>query len=221
MQASELPSLTLRSGERVALIRPLPGGLLGDYKVLRADGAIMRIRADEVDDGRPQRASGFVVRQSAFRSACFMVARLHRHHRPPQGHKFSLAAYASGQFLPAAVAIVGRPIARHLDDGRTLEVTRLASDGTRNACSLLYSACAREARRRGYARIITYTLPNESGASLRAAGWRCEGVAGGGRWTRPGRPRQDAHPTGTKLRWCLSLQSCNDEAQLDPTTAPC
>ncbi len=100
MRPSDLTCVMLRTGECVVLYRPLPGGLLGDWKVLTANGAIMRVRADEIDDGRPQRASGYVVRPIEFRSACSMVALLHRHHRAPQGHKFSLAAYAPGQFFP-------------------------------------------------------------------------------------------------------------------------
>ncbi|MGW4694046.1 XF1762 family protein [Kitasatospora cineracea] len=70
-----------------------------------------------------------------------------------------------------AVAIVGRPVARHLDDGQTLEVTRTATDGVRNANSLLYGTCWRAAKALGYTRLITYTQAGESGASLRAAGW--------------------------------------------------
>jgi hypothetical protein len=102
-----------------------------------------------------------------------------------------------------AVAIVGRPVARHLADGFTAEVTRLASDGTRNACSMLYGAAWRAARALGYRRLVTYTLAEERGASLRGAGWRLVGEAGGGSWNRPkvGRARVDMHPTQRKLRW--------------------
>ena len=82
------------------------------------------------------------------------------------------------------MAIVGRPVSRHLDDGKTLEVTRLCTDGTRNACSFLYAACAREAKRRGYDKIITYILMSESGASLRASGWTLEAEnCGGVKWS--------------------------------------
>lgn len=79
------------------------------------------------------------------------------------------------------VAIVGRPTARMLDDGWTVEVTRLATDGAHNACSILYAAAWRAARAMGYRRCVTFTLPEEGGASLRGAGWRCIGEAGGGR----------------------------------------
>lgn len=97
------------------------------------------------------------------------VAAWHRHSNPVVGHKWSVGA-ADGDTL-VAVAIVGRPLARAYDDGRTLEVLRVASDGTRNANSLLYGACARAAFAMGYRRLITYTQAAESGASVRAAGW--------------------------------------------------
>jgi hypothetical protein len=109
---------------------------------------------------------------------------------------------AEGETI-VAVAIVGKPVARLLDDGFTAEVTRLASDGAPNACSMLYGACWRAARALGYRRLVTYTLAEERGSSLRAAGWRLVGEAGGGTWNRPknGRPRVDLHPTQGKLRW--------------------
>lgn len=99
------------------------------------------------------------------------------------------------------VAIAGNPVARMLNDGLTIEITRCCTDGTRNACSMLYGAVWRAARAMGFRRGITYTLPEEGGASLRAAGWRLVGEAGGGSWDREGRPRTDKHPTQTKLRW--------------------
>lgn len=128
------------------------------------------------------------------------VAALHRHHRPVQGHKFSLGALLGDKIV--GVAIVGRPVSRMRDDGETLEVTRLCTDGTRNACSFLYGAAARAAFALGYKRLGTYTLPSEGGASLRAAGWRLVGERGGGEWSRPSRPRLGGqHPTETKLLW--------------------
>jgi hypothetical protein len=125
------------------------------------------------------------------------VERLHRHHRPVVGHKFSLGA-ARGNAI-VGVCIVGRPVSRHRDDGATLEVTRLCTDGTRNACSFLYGAAARAAFALGYRRIGTYILASEPGSSLKAAGWRLIGERGGGRWTRSSRPRIDTHPTEIKL----------------------
>lgn len=127
------------------------------------------------------------------------VAALHRHHPPVVGHKFSLGAVADGVLV--GVAIVGRPVARMRDDGDTLEVTRLCTDGTRNACSFLYGAAAKACFALGYKRIGTYTLPNEGGGSLRAAGWKLIGERGGGSWSVPSRPRTDKHPLGVKLLW--------------------
>lgn len=123
----------------------------------------------------------------------------HRHHIPDRGHLFTLAA-SDGEKI-VAVAVVGRPKARELQDGWTAEVTRLCSDGTRNACSILYAASWRAARALGWRRLLTYTLPEEGGASLRAAGWKLIGEAGGGSWDRAARPRVDLHPTQGKLRW--------------------
>lgn len=106
----------------------------------------------------------------SFRDACAFVAEHHRHHRPPRGHKYSVGVARDGVLV--GVAMVGRPVARHLDDGLTLEVNRTATDGTRNANSLLYGAAWRAAKALGYGRLVTYTQGAESGASLRAAGWR-------------------------------------------------
>ncbi|MCG8971809.1 XF1762 family protein [Streptomyces sp. CL12-4] len=98
------------------------------------------------------------------------VAQWHRHHKPPPGAVFTVGA-ADQEGVLRAVAIVGRPVARHFDDGQTLEVTRTATDGVRNANSLLYGAAWRAAKALGYTRLITYTQEGESGASLRGAGW--------------------------------------------------
>jgi len=124
----------------------------------------------------------------------------HRHHRPVVGHKFSLAvADETGEIR--GVAIIGRPIGRYDDDGLTLEVNRVATDGCPNACSALYGAARRAAFALGFRKLITFTLPEEGGASLRGAGWKCLGKAGGGGWNRKSRPRVDLHPTQEKLRW--------------------
>ena len=92
------------------------------------------------------------------------------------------------------VAIVGRPVARHLDDGWTLEVNRCCTDGADNACSMLYGASWRVARNLCYTKLITYTLPEEGGASLRGAGWKLIGMRGGGAWNVPSRPRLCENP---------------------------
>lgn len=124
----------------------------------------------------------------------------HRHHGAPVGDKFCLAV-ADELGVVHGVAIIGRPVARGLDDGWTLEVTRLCSDGTPNACSMLYSAAWRAARALGYRKLITYTLASESGTSLRAAGWRIVGEVRGRSWSCKTRPRVDKHPLQNKIRW--------------------
>lgn len=123
----------------------------------------------------------------------------HRHHAPPLSGLFALAASLDGEVV--AVAIVGRPVSRMMQDDWTVEVTRLASDGSRNACSFLYRAAWRAARALGWRRLVTFTLATESGSSLRAASMRCLGTAGGGSWSRPSRPRVDRAPTQIKMRW--------------------
>lgn len=124
------------------------------------------------------------------------VAAWHRHNRPVPGAKFCVGA-TDDQGVLRAVAIVGRPVARHYDDGMTLEVIRVASDGTRNANSMLYGAAARAAFALGYTRLITYTRADESGSSLRAAGWHvvAERPSRGG-WHAPSRPRDDIGTSG-------------------------
>lgn len=136
-----------------------------------------------------------------FSEACAFVAAHHRHHVPPVGHKAAIACARAGQVV--GVAILGRPVARRLDDGWTLEVTRVATDGTRNACSKLYGAAWRLAEALGYRRLITYTLKTESGSSLRAVGWRSvEATTRPGQsWSVRSRPRVDKHPLQGKIRW--------------------
>jgi hypothetical protein len=135
-----------------------------------------------------------------FREASDFIARHHRHHKPPVGHKFSLAVNDGSEVV--GVAVVGRPVARMSDDGWTAEITRLCViEGHRNAASMLLGACWRAAKAMGYRRLITYTLPEEGGASLRGADYRLVGIAGGGSWNRESRPRVDKAPTGQKHLW--------------------
>lgn len=133
------------------------------------------------------------------REANDYVERHHRHSNPVVGQKFSLAA-AMGEEV-VGVAIVGRPLARPLDDGWTLEVLRLCSQGERNVCSFLYGASWRAARALGYRKLVTYTLASESGSSLRAAGWSVVGEVAARSWDTPSRPRVDRHPLQERLRW--------------------
>jgi hypothetical protein len=129
----------------------------------------------------------------------------HRHHQPVQGHRFSLGLCEGPKLI--GVAVVGRPVARNGGAAnQVLEVTRLCTDGSRNACSSLYAAAARAGAALGYSRIQTYILASEPGTSLRAAGWTDEGLAGGGQWTHTdGRPRRTDQPTEMKRRWARHL----------------
>lgn len=134
------------------------------------------------------------VQPVTLREARAFVERHHRHHGAPQGGILAVAVN-DGEHV-VGVGIMGRPVARMLQDGFTAEITRVCVlGGFKNACSLLYRACTRAAFALGYRRVITYTLANEPGTSLRGAGFRTLGVAGGGQWSRPSRPRvSTAHP---------------------------
>lgn len=111
-----------------------------------------------------------VIVPITFREACAFVQKLHRHNKPPRGHKFSIGLCVSGEL--AGVAMIGRPIARHFDDGLTVEINRTCTNGSKNANSMLYGAAWRAAKAMGYRRCITYTQADESGISLRAAGFQ-------------------------------------------------
>lgn len=125
------------------------------------------------------------------------VAKYHRHHRPVVGSIFQIAVSKDDKIV--GVAIVGRPVARRLDNSWTLEINRLCTNGEKNACSILYAASWRVAKALGYKRLITYILNTESGISIKAAGWKCLGEAGGGSWNVKSRPRIDLHPTQKKI----------------------
>ena len=124
----------------------------------------------------------------------------HRHHKPSIGWKYGIAVNDGEKVV--GVICVGRPVARHFDDGWTLEVTRCCTDGTQNAPSKLYSAAWRAGRAMGYKRMITYTLSGEEpGTSLEASGWNLLHETSGGSWNCESRPRVDKHPTQKKLCW--------------------
>lgn len=133
------------------------------------------------------------------------VTRMHRHHTRVQGHRFSLGLLdlASGKLVGAA--IVGRPVARAVDQHLVAEVTRLVTDGTKNACSALYGAAARVAKEMGFNKIQTYILESETGLSLKATGWVFETEVAGRSWDAPSRRRVDKHPTEGKQRWAKKL----------------
>lgn len=134
-----------------------------------------------------------------YAEACEFIDKHHRHHLPPQGWKFGIAVNDGEKVV--GVVTVGRPVARMLDNGWTLELTRCATDGTKNAASKLYGAAKRATFAMGYKRLITYTLASESGRSLVAANWRMLGAAGGGSWNVKSRPRVDKAPTEQKTIW--------------------
>ena len=136
-----------------------------------------------------------------FAEANAFVSAYHRHHKPMPGCKFSIAV-SDLDGKVRGVAMVGRPVARMSDDGFTLEVNRVCTDGAHNACSMLYGAAWRAAKALGYRKLVTYTLPAEGGASLRAAGWKLIGLRGGGNWNVLSRPRID---TAELLRGQKSL----------------
>ena len=138
------------------------------------------------------------------REANAFVEQKHRHHGKVVGHKFSIGASNGKEIV--GVAIVGRPVGRYLDDGWTLEVNRLCTDGSRNACSMLYAAAWRATRAMEYKRLITYILDTEPGTSLKAAGWKCVGQAGGLRWTGKRRPQVDLYPAQMKIRWEIGTE---------------
>lgn len=156
----------------------------------------MTSRSAQELTGEPPRENLCVVPMTLKEANAYVVQN-HRHHKPVVGHKFSIGAARGDEIV--GVVIVGRPVARMRDDGMTLEVTRLCTDGSKNVPSLLYGAAARAAFALGYKRIGTYILNSEPGTSLRAAGWKLIGEAGGGKWGRKDRPRVDTHPTQPKL----------------------
>ena len=144
------------------------------------------------------------IRPITFREASDFINKYHRHHNATVGHKFSIGLYEGGRLIGCAVC--GRPVSRFLDDGLTCEINRLCTDGTKNACSMLYGACCRVAKEMGYKTIITYILASENGASLKASNFICDGEAGGTHWTGKRNKGQDI-PNEMKTRWHRDLVS--------------
>lgn len=141
------------------------------------------------------------------KAANVFISKNHRHHKPTVGCKFCIGCEDSGQLV--GVAICGRPVSRHFDNGKTLEINRLCTDGTRNACSKLYGACVRIARDMGYEKVITYILESENGASLKASNFTCEGRAGGAIWTGV-RKRDNGVPQQLKQRYVFNIRQRKD-----------
>lgn len=143
------------------------------------------------------------IKPITFQQASEYVNRFHRHHKAPTGGKFSIGLCDGDKLV--GVAICGRPVSRILDDGITCEITRVCTDGTPNACSMLYGACCRIAKEMGYEKIITYILESENGASLKASNFICEGKAGGLKWTGK-RDTGAEYPHEMKTRWMKKLK---------------
>lgn len=151
-----------------------------------------------------------------WKTAKTFVADHHAHCGPPVGWRYGAAAFNGPTMM--AVITVGRPVARMIDASLWVEVNRLCvrrdmPSGMRwNICSQLYGWAARQARTRGYAGILTYTLEEEHGTSLRASGWQPVAYTRGGRWSCPSRRREDTGPQGRKVRW----QRILDPSRLEP-----
>ena len=139
------------------------------------------------------------------RAAAAFIVTHHRHNKPPRGHKFSIGLQNDAGKL-IGVATAGRPVARYLDDGFTLEVNRTCTDGTPNANSMLYGAIWKAAKAMGYRKCVTYTQHGESGASLRGAGWiKAADLPVNNGWDCPSRPRADIGSGGVaRMRWEIS-----------------
>ena len=142
------------------------------------------------------------IQPITFREASEFINTHHRHHKATVGCKFCLGLYNNGKLC--GVAVCGRPVSRHYDDGLTCEINRLCTDGTANACSMLYGASCRVAKAMGYKKVITYILESENGASLKASNFICEGIAGGTHWTGARNKGQDI-PKEMKTRWVKEL----------------
>ena len=128
------------------------------------------------------------IRPLDLRMANAFVIANHRHNTKVTIHRFSIGVYDNERLC--GVVICGNPIARKLCDGLTIEVLRCCVDGTKNACSKLYGACARIAKEMGYKKIITYILESELGTTMAASGWELDAIGCGGKcWDSPSRPR--------------------------------
>lgn len=143
------------------------------------------------------------IRPIHLKEAKDYIKKYHRHNIPPVGGKFAISCFDGDKMC--GVAICGRPTARKIDNGTTLEIYRNCTDGTYNACSKLYGACCRIAKNMGYQKVITYTLESENGASLKASNFNYCGQAGGIAWT--GERRRDYYisPEEMKNRWEVLL----------------
>jgi len=145
------------------------------------------------------------IKPCELKAANEFIARYHRHHKPVIGHRFSLKVVAGESVV--GVAVVGRPVARKIDFSKVLEVTRLCTDGTKNACSMLYAAAARVGKEMGYEKIQTYVLDTEPATTLLAAGWSFGYISPGGVWVHTAGPRRSDQPTQPKQLWFKILNT--------------
>jgi hypothetical protein len=186
----------LQGGSRAPWLRDLFAGYGIDVR---------QVYVDEMDPGWLRLDFGLELRPVDLKTAKEFVAKHHRHNRPPVGWKWGHAVYNGHELV--AVAMVGRPVARMIDHETTVEVNRLCVDPNLaralvwNACSMLYAEARREAKRRGYSKVVTYTLETEAATTLKAVGWKRAALTKGGSWNVPSRPRKDAAPTCRKVRW--------------------
>ena len=146
----------------------------------------------------------FEVVPLTLKTANLYIEAHHRHHKPVRGHRFSIGCMQNGDLI--GVAICGRPVARKTNYNEVLEVTRLCTDGTKNTCSFLYSACARIAKEMGFKKIQTFILDTEHGSSLKASGWIIDGYTQGLQWKHSdGKERRTDQPTCDKKRYARYL----------------
>lgn len=134
-----------------------------------------------------------------------VVAEHHRHHKPIVGHRFSLGVRDRDTGVIHGACSVGRPVARLTEQYEIAEVTRLVTDGTKNACSILYAAAARACLAMGYRSIQTFILDTEPGTSLKAAGWIMVGTSAGGDGWQSRNGRRNDQPTTPKNKWAKTL----------------
>lgn len=151
------------------------------------------------------------IRPITFREANRYVAEHHRHNASVVGCKFAIACYDDNQLC--GVAICGRPVSRYLDDGKTLEINRVCTNGTKNACSMLYGASCRVAKEMGYKKVVTYTLESENGSSLKASNFIFCGKAGGTHWTS-GRGKSRM-PAELKNRWMRCFEDVRSRSRIE------
>jgi hypothetical protein len=179
---------------------------------VQAGGVLLRQRQHRCATPRkanvmkPPNAIKLTIVPIELKEANEFVAAFHRHHKPVLNHRFSIGVIDQQNNL-RGVAVIGRPVARLAGHPRqVLEVTRLATDETPNACSMLYGAAARIGKQLGYGKIQTYILVEEPGTSLKAAGWSMEATSRGRQWKHTdGRPRRTDQPMGDKTRWAMLL----------------